>query len=124
MRKRVAMAQQWIVDRDIMLMDEPFSALDIHTRHRMETELLALWEGSNRTIVFVTHDLEEALSLADQVVVLSAGPASRVVARHDVPLSRPRDLFELRADSRFVDLYRAVWVDVKREVMRSQETRG
>ncbi len=121
MRKRVAMAQQWIVDRDILLMDEPFSALDIHTRHRMETELLALWEGSNRTVVFVTHDLEEALSLADEVLVLSAGPSSRMVSRHEVTLGRPRDLFELRADPTFVELYRSVWVDLRREVMRSQE---
>jgi len=123
MRKRVAVAQQWIVERDVLLMDEPFSALDVHTRHRMETELLALWDGSGKTIVFVTHDLEEALALADEVIVLSAGPASRVVSRHDVPLSRPRNLFELRGDARFVDLYREVWSDLRREVMRSQEAR-
>ena len=121
MRKRVGMAQQWIVDRDLLLMDEPFSALDVHTRHRMETELLALWDGSNKTIVFVTHDLEEALALADEVVVLSAGPSSRVISRHEVPLPRPRDLFELRSDVRFVELYRDVWSDLRREVMRSQE---
>lgn len=120
MRKRVAMAQQWIVDREILLMDEPFSALDIHTRHRMETELLSLWEGSTRTVLFVTHDLEEALSLADEVLVLSAGPGSRIVARHAVPLARPRDLFDLRADPTFVELYRSVWADLRREVMRSQ----
>src|SRR5207245_8887727 len=88
MRKRVAMAQNWIIDREILLMDEPFSALDIHTRQRMEAELLALWEGSpataagqtgRKTVVFVTHDLEEAVALADEVVVLSAGPATRLV---------------------------------------------
>jgi NitT/TauT family transport system ATP-binding protein len=121
MRKRVAMAQNWIIDRDIVLMDEPFSALDIHTRQRMETELLALWETANRkTIVFVTHDLEEALALADQVVVLSAGPASRIVSRHGVALDRPRDLLELRTTAAFVDLYRAVWADLRDEVVRSQ----
>jgi NitT/TauT family transport system ATP-binding protein len=130
MRKRVAMAQNWIIDRDIVLMDEPFSALDIHTRQRMETELLALWETSNvpsglsrtnrKTIVFVTHDLEEALALADQVVVLSAGPASRIVSRHGVELARPRDLLELRTTAAFVDLYRAVWADLRDEVVRSQ----
>ena len=84
MRKRVAMAQNWIIDRAMVLMDEPFSALDVHTRQRMESELLALWDASGdaarRTVVFVTHDLEEAIALADEVVVLSAGPASRVVA--------------------------------------------
>jgi len=121
MRKRVAMAQNWIIDRDIVLMDEPFSALDIHTRQRMETELLSLWETANRkTIVFVTHDLEEALALADEVLVLSAGPASRIVSRHAVPLDRPRDLLELRTTSAFVDLYRAVCADLREEVIKSQ----
>jgi NitT/TauT family transport system ATP-binding protein len=154
MRKRVAMAQNWIIDRDIVLMDEPFSALDIHTRQRMETELLSLWETSEvarrdgprsgdntaadlddaacpdvasgfsrtnrKTIVFVTHDLEEALALADEVLVLSAGPASRVVSRHAVPLDRPRDLLELRTTSAFIDLYRAVWADLREEVIKSQ----
>jgi NitT/TauT family transport system ATP-binding protein len=120
MRKRVAMAQNWIIDRDIVLMDEPFSALDIHTRQRMETELLALWEASNKTIVFVTHDLEEAVALADEVVVLSAGPASRIVSRHRVALDRPRDLLELRTTPAFVDLYRAIWADLREEVIKSQ----
>ena len=142
MRKRAAMAQNWIIDRDILLMDEPFSALDIHTRQQMEEELLALWEspaaedGADRapmapagtsgaprgrkTIVFVTHDLEEALALADRVIVLSAGPASRVVADHAVTLPRPRDLPELRTQQAFVDLYRAVWGDLRAEVVRSQ----
>jgi len=129
MRKRVAMAQNWIIDREILLMDEPFSALDIHTRQRMEAELLALWEGSpataagqtgRKTVVFVTHDLEEAVALADEVVVLSAGPASRVVSRHPVPLDRPRDLLDLRTQPAFIDLYRSVWADLREEVIKSQ----
>jgi NitT/TauT family transport system ATP-binding protein len=121
MRKRVAMAQNWILDREILLMDEPFSALDIHTRQRMEAELLALWEGSTRrTVLFVTHDLEEAIALADEVIVLSAGPASRVVSRHRVTLERPRDLLDLRTQPAFVDLYRSIWADLRQEVIRSQ----
>jgi NitT/TauT family transport system ATP-binding protein len=142
MRKRAAMAQHWIIDRGILLMDEPFSALDVHTRHRMESELLALWEDSERsaeglalpqtdagraaqasqrkTVVFVTHDLEEAIALADEVVVLSAGPASRVVARHHVALERPRDLFELRTSPPFIDLYRAIWAVLREQVIKSQ----
>jgi NitT/TauT family transport system ATP-binding protein len=140
MRKRVTMAQNWIIDRDMLLMDEPFSALDIHTRQRMEAELLALWESSDaserpaggagaradaggavrKTIVFVTHDLEEALALADRVIVLSAGPASRVVSDHAVALERPRDLLELRTQPAFIDLYRAVWADLRAEVLKSQ----
>jgi sulfonate transport system ATP-binding protein len=135
MRKRVAMAQNWILDRGIVLMDEPFSALDIHTRQRMETELLALWEGraaesvalqdrpapaDRKTVIFVTHDLEEAIALADEVVILSAGPAARVVARHPVTLDRPRDLLELRTQPAFVDLYRTIWAVLREEVLKSQ----
>jgi len=122
MRKRVAMAQNWIIDRGLLLMDEPFSALDVHTRQRMETELLSLWEGAGarRTVLFVTHDLDEAIALADDVVVLSAGPASRVVARHRVTLERPRDLMELRTTPAYIDLYRALWVVLREEVVKSQ----
>jgi NitT/TauT family transport system ATP-binding protein len=87
----------------------------------MEAELLALWEGSTRrTVLFVTHDLEEAIALADEVIVLSAGPASRVVSRHRVTLERPRDLLDLRTQPAFVDLYRSIWADLRQEVIRSQ----
>jgi NitT/TauT family transport system ATP-binding protein len=135
MRKRVAMAQHWIIDRGLLLMDEPFSALDVHTRQRMESELLALWEGpahspspdvsgssetSRKTVLFVTHDLEEAIALADEVVVLSAGPASRIIARHRVTLDRPRDVMELRTTPAFIDLYRTLWGVLRREVLKSQ----
>jgi NitT/TauT family transport system ATP-binding protein len=119
MRKRVAMAQCWIVDPDILLMDEPFSALDIHTRMRMEGELLDLWTGSPKTVLFVTHDLEEALSLSDEVVVLSAGPASHVIARYEIDLPRPRDLMDIRTDPRFAELYREIWALLKEEVLTS-----
>ncbi len=119
MRKRVAMAQSWIVDPSILLMDEPFSALDVHTRHRMEGELLSLWTASPKTILFVTHDLEEALALSDEVIVLSAGPASRVVSRHAVDLARPRDLIDIRTDVRFGELYRKIWAELREEVLAS-----
>ncbi len=138
MRKRVVMAQNWIIDRGIVLMDEPFSALDVHTRQRMETELLELWEGSgssrtperglesatDRSTRFVTHDLEEAIALADEVIVLSAGPAARVVARHPIALERPRDLMDLRTTPAFVDLYRAIWAVLREEVIKSQRDGG
>ena len=75
---------------------------------------------SRKTVIFVTHDLEEAIALADEVVVLSAGPASRVVARHAVTLERPRDLLELRTAPAFVDLYRSIWAVLREEVVRSQ----
>ena len=121
MRKRVSMAQSWIVNPDILLMDEPFSALDVHTRLRMETELLALWTESPKTVLFVTHDLEEALALSDEVVVLSAGPASRVVNRYDVDLVRPRDLIDIRTERRFGELYRRIWTELREEVLTSYE---
>jgi NitT/TauT family transport system ATP-binding protein len=133
MRRRVAMAQNWILDRSQVLMDEPFSALDVHTRQLMETELLALWDApadlasaagharARRTVVFVTHDLEEAIALADEVVILSAGPASRIVARHRVDLERPRNLLDLRTSSEFEALYRKIWSVLREEVVKSQQ---
>jgi NitT/TauT family transport system ATP-binding protein len=120
MRKRAAMAQTWIVNPDILLMDEPFSALDVHTRLRMEGELLDLWTSSPKSILFVTHDLEEALALADEVVVLAAGPASRVVNRYPVDLPRPRDLMDIRTEPRFAELYRHIWAQLRQEVLKGR----
>jgi NitT/TauT family transport system ATP-binding protein len=123
MRKRVAMAQSWIADPDILLMDEPFSALDVHTRLRMESELLKLWTSSSisasKTVLFVTHDLEEALALGDEVVVLSAGPAAHIVNRYAVDLPRPRDLIDIRTEPRFHELYNRIWAELKQEVLTS-----
>lgn len=119
MRKRVAMAQSWIVDPDLVLMDEPFAALDVHTRLRMEGEILDLWTGSNKTVVFVTHDLEEAISLSDEVVLLSAGPGSRTVGRYPVDLPRPRNLIDLKTEPRFHQLYNAIWSGLREEVLKS-----
>jgi len=118
MRKRVALAQTLAYEPGIILMDEPFSALDVQTRDLMENELLQLWQGSGKTIVFVTHDLEEAIALADEVVVMTAGPA-RVKARYDVTLPRPRVIEEVRMDPRFTELYRAMWNDLRDEVLES-----
>jgi NitT/TauT family transport system ATP-binding protein len=121
MRKRVAIAQCWIVEPDILLMDEPFSALDIHTRQRMESELLQLWSETKQTVVFVTHDLDEAIALSDEVAVLSAGPASHLVGIYPVGLSRPRDLANLRTDPDFLALYGTIWADLRHEVMKNHE---
>jgi len=119
MRKRVALAQCWIVDPEVILMDEPFSALDVHTRLRMEQEILGLWTGSGKTVVFVTHDLEEAISLSDVVVLLSAGPGSRFAGRYTIDLPRPRNLLDMRANAQFHDVYSRIWSDLRQEVMRS-----
>jgi NitT/TauT family transport system ATP-binding protein len=121
MRKRVALAQCWIVQPDLILMDEPFSALDVHTRLRMESEILDLWTGSGKTVIFVTHDLEEAISLSDEVFLLSSGPGSRLVGRYPVDLARPRSLIDMKADPRFHELYRSIWNDLRREVLTSHE---
>jgi NitT/TauT family transport system ATP-binding protein len=124
MRKRAAMAQCWIVEPDILLMDEPFSALDIHTRQLMETELLRLWSDSRQTVVFVTHDLEEAIALSDEVVVLSAGPESRVISQYTVELARPRELIDIRTQPEFMKVYSRIWADLKEEVLKSHAQRS
>ena len=118
MKKRAAMAQNWMAGRDVLLMDEPFSALDIHTRQQMEDELLTLWTEERRTVLFVTHDLEEAIALSDLVLVLSAGPASTVIGQYRVSLPRPRPVKELRLDPQFNELYRAIWHDLRPQVAK------
>ncbi|KAA2252564.1 ABC transporter ATP-binding protein [Solihabitans fulvus] len=115
MRKRVALAQSLINEPRILLMDEPFSALDVQTRSIMSDELLALWEVTRPSVVFVTHDLEEAIALADKVVVLTAGPAT-VKDVFTVDLPRPRTVQEIRFEPRFVELYQQIWESLRDEV--------
>lgn len=121
MRKRTYIAQTWIVEPDIVLMDEPLAALDIHTRQLIEEEILEIWQASGSTVAFVTHDLEEAIALADQVIVLSAGPASRVAGCYPVSLERPRELTSLKTDPRFTQIYGHIWETLRKEVMRSYD---
>jgi NitT/TauT family transport system ATP-binding protein len=120
MRKRVALAQTLVNEPQIMLMDEPFSALDVQTRALMQDELLRLWQGTGAAVVFVTHDLEEAIALADRVVVMTSSPAT-VKAVFDVPLPRPRDVEEIRMTPAFVEAYREIWESLREEVARSRE---
>jgi NitT/TauT family transport system ATP-binding protein len=119
MRKRVALAQTLILDPKILLMDEPFSALDVQTRILMENELLDLWAQDRKSVVFVTHDLEEAISLSDRVVVMSAGPASRLIGEFAIDLQRPRDVAEIRLTPRFVELHRLIWQALRAEVQKA-----
>ncbi len=141
MRKRVSLAQVLVLDPDIILMDEPFSALDIQTRQLMENEVLELWGApagerstaperagaspsgtgatsqavkARKAVLFITHDLDEAIAMSDRVVILSAGPGSHVVGEFRIDLERPRDVAEVRAAPRFVELHTAIW-DVLRE---------
>jgi NitT/TauT family transport system ATP-binding protein len=118
MKKRAALAQTLILDPKILLMDEPFSALDIQTRQLMENELLELWSADRKSVVFITHDLEEAISLSDRVVVLSAGPATHAMGEFAIDLPRPRDVAEIRLTPRFVELHRDIWHTMKDEVLK------
>jgi len=119
MKKRVALAQVLILSPRILLMDEPFGALDVQTRQLMENELLRLWQEDKKTVLFVTHDLEEAIALADRVVVFSAGPASRVIGDFKIPLPRPRDVAEIRLTEAFLKIHREIWGLLREEVMRA-----
>jgi len=119
MRKRVALAQTLILDPKILLMDEPFSALDVQTRSLMENELLQLWAQDRKSVVFVTHDLEEAIALSDRVVVMSSGPASRLIGEFAIDLPRPRDVAEIRLTQRFVELHRLIWQALREEVQKA-----
>ena len=116
MRKRVALAQSLINEPAILLMDEPFSALDVQTRAIMSNELLQLWDETRPAVIFVTHDLEEAIALADKVVVMTAGPGGTVKDVFPIDLPRPRVVQEIRFDQRFVDLYQQIWEALRSEV--------
>ncbi|TME51898.1 MAG: ABC transporter ATP-binding protein [Chloroflexi bacterium] len=120
MRKRVALAQSLINSPRILLMDEPFSALDVQTRTLMENELLSLWSASSASVVFVTHDLEEAISLSDRVFVITAGPGT-VKSTYKVDLPRPRNVAEIRFEPRFVAIYEEIWKELRDEVLVSYE---
>jgi len=117
MRKRVSLAQTLVLDPDIILMDEPFSALDVQTRQLMENEVLALWAEKKKAVLFITHDLDEAIAMSDRVVCLSAGPASHPIGEFAIDLPRPRDVAEVRATARFVELHQAIWSVLREEVL-------
>ncbi|HKH80406.1 MAG TPA: ABC transporter ATP-binding protein [Methylovirgula sp.] len=117
-RKRVGLAQVLIRDPKILLMDEPFGPLDAQTRQIMGNLLLELWSADRKAVLFVTHDLEEAIALADRVVIMSAGPGARIIGDWRVPLARPRDITEVRLDKEFHSLHREIWSVLKTEVLK------
>jgi NitT/TauT family transport system ATP-binding protein len=146
MRKRTSLAQTLALDPDLILMDEPFSALDVQTRQLMENEVLALWAGDERpaapgsahaplggaaaqppggrgrkAVLFITHDLDEAIAMSDRVVVMSAGPAARPIGEFAIDLPRPRDVAEVRTAPRFIELHRAIWDVLRDEVLRGYQ---
>jgi NitT/TauT family transport system ATP-binding protein len=117
-RKRVGLAQVLIRDPKILLMDEPFGPLDAQTRQIMGNLLLDLWTADRKAVLFVTHDLEEAIALSDRVVIMSAGPAARIIGDWRVPIARPRDIAEIKLDPDFVALHRQIWQKLKTEVIK------
>src|SRR3954463_8890917 len=118
-RKRVGLAQVLIRDPKILLMDEPFGPLDAQTRQIMGNLLLELWKADRKAVLFVTHDLEEAIALADRVVIMSAGPSARIIGDYAIDLPRPRDASDVRLDPRFQALHRAIWGELKAEVIKA-----
>jgi NitT/TauT family transport system ATP-binding protein len=123
-RKRVGLAQVLIRDPRILLMDEPFGPLDAQTRQIMGNLLLDLWTADRKAVLFVTHDLEEAIALADRVVIMSAGPNARIIGDWRVPLARPRDILEVRLEPEFHSLHREIWDVLKAEVLKSYAQSG
>jgi len=120
MRKRASLARTLIYDPDVLLMDEPFAAVDAQTRLILENQLLDLWVGTGKTILFVTHDLEEAISLSDRVVVFSARPGT-AKTMNPIPLSRPRDTIQIRFNEDFIRIYERIWKDLEEEVGKAEE---
>ena len=123
-RKRVGLVQVLIRDPKILLMDEPFGPLDAQTRLIMGNLLLDLWNADRKAVLFVTHDLEEAIALSDRVVIMSAGPAARVIGDWKVELPRPRDMAEVKLERAFHDLHRDIWATLKAEVLKGYAQTG
>jgi NitT/TauT family transport system ATP-binding protein len=123
-RKRVGLVQVLIRDPKILLMDEPFGPLDAQTRQIMGNLLLDLWNADRKAVLFVTHDLEEAIALSDRVVIMSAGPAARIIGDWKVALPRPRDIAEVKIEPAFHDLHREIWATLKAEVLRGYAQTG
>jgi NitT/TauT family transport system ATP-binding protein len=120
MRKRVQLARLLAQDPDVLLMDEPFGALDAQTRLIIQEEFLKIWERQRKTVLFVTHDLQEAIALSDRVVLISARPG-RIKATYQVDLPRPRQIESVLAHPRFMALFQEIWASLKQEVLAARE---
>jgi NitT/TauT family transport system ATP-binding protein len=118
-RKRVALAQVLVRGPKILLMDEPFGPLDAQTRLIMGELLLSLWQADRKAVMFVTHDLDEAIGLADRVVIMSAGPAARIIGDFAIDIPRPRDVAEVKSDRRFHELHALIWAKLRDEVRKT-----
>ena len=123
-RKRVALAQMLVRNPKILLMDEPFGPLDAQTRLIMGELLIDLWQSDRKAALFVTHDLDEAISLADRVIIMSAGPAASIIGDFRIDIPRPRDIAEVRSDRRFHELHSAIWGVLRDEVRKAYAQNG
>ena len=121
MRKRASLAQTLVLDPDIILMDEPFSALDIQTRQLMENEVLQLWQAKRKAVLFITHDLDEAIAMSDRVVIMSAGPGSHLMGEFVIDIARPRDVAEIKSTARFRELHAGIWDVLRAEVLKGYQ---
>lgn len=121
MQQRVNLARALATDPELLLLDEPFAALDAQTRETMQHELLRVWNATRKTAIFITHDLSEAIYLADRVIVFTARPG-RVKLDVKIDLPRPRDL-RLKREARFVEIERAIWETIREEVLNSETAR-
>jgi NitT/TauT family transport system ATP-binding protein len=119
MKKRVMMIRLLAADSEVLFMDEPFGALDVFTREMLQDEILKLWRETRKTILFVTHDLAEAITLADRVLLMTARP-STIKNEYKIPLARPRSALETRFQTDFVDLQKNIWNDLRGEVMKAK----
>jgi NitT/TauT family transport system ATP-binding protein len=119
MRQRASIARAFSNDPDILLMDEPFSQLDEQNRLLLQQELLRIWEESRKTVVFITHSVDEAIALGDTIMVMTARPG-RVKSLLDVPFDRPRDVFRMRVSKQYVEFADRIWHELRTEVDRAR----
>ena len=119
MKQRVSIARAFANDPDILLMDEPFSALDEQNRTLLQDELLRIWDETRKTVVFITHSVDEAVSLGDRILVMTAQPG-RAKALLRVPFTRPRHVLELRADPQYGELVHSIWAQLRDEVQQAR----
>ena len=123
MRQRANIIRTLIYDPELILMDEPFGPLDAQTRIVLQDQLLKLWYASKKTIVFITHDLIEAITLADRVVLMSARPG-RIKSIEEIAIPRPRDVFKIHEDAQFRSAYERLWQQLRPEVTLSESAKG
>jgi NitT/TauT family transport system ATP-binding protein len=120
MRKRVSICRTLALEPEVLFMDEPFGPLDVFTKEVLQEDILKLWQETKKTIVFVTHDIGEAITLADKVVLMTARP-SKIKAVYDIPLPRPRSVVHTRFDKEFIKLHKLIWDELRGELVKARD---